>query len=207
MPQKVNYQKQLEELLKREAGRRPRLLLHCCCAPCSSYVLEYLLPFFEIDLFFYNPNIDTAAEFDLRREELWRLADALGATGLRIAPDYRPEAFLQAAKGLEDAPEGGPRCRQCFALRLGRTAEAAAAGGYDYFATTLTISPLKNAPLLNTIGEELAARYGVAWLPSDFKKKEGYKRSIQLSAQYDLYRQDYCGCGFSKQQRQIVKEP
>lgn len=207
MEQRVNYQKKLEELLKKEAGRRPRLLLHCCCAPCSSYVLEYLLPHFEIDLFFYNPNIDTPAEFELRREELWRLADRLGCGGLRLAPPYRPAEFLAAAAGLEDAPEGGPRCKNCFALRLERTAQAAAEGGYDYFTTTLTISPLKNAPLLNTLGQELAQRYGTAWLWSDFKKKEGYKRSVQLSAQYGLYRQDYCGCGFSKQQRQNVKEP
>ena len=205
MEQKVNYQKKMEEILKREAGRRPRLLLQCCCAPCSSYVLEYLSQYFEIDLFFYNPNIDTAAEFDLRRRELWRLADEMGLKVGRIAPEYRPEEFLEIAKGLEDAPEGGPRCKKCFELRLERTAQAAAAGGYDYFTTTLSISPLKNAALLNAIGGNLAEKYGVKYLFSDFKKKEGYKRSIQLSAQYGLYRQDYCGCRFSKEQREREK--
>ena len=201
MEQKVNYQKKLEEILKKEEGRRPRLLLQCCCAPCSSYVLEYLSQYFEIDLFFYNPNIDTAAEFELRRRELWRLADEMELKVGHIAPEYRPEEFLEMAKGLEDAPEGGPRCKKCFELRLERTARAAAEGGYDYFTTTLSISPLKNAALLNAIGGELAGRYGVAYLFSDFKKKEGYKRSIALSAQHGLYRQDYCGCRFSKQQR------
>jgi len=169
-------------------------------------VLEYLSQYFEIDLFFYNPNIDTAAEFDLRRRELWRLADEMGLKVGRIAPEYRPEEFLEIAKGLEDAPEGGPRCKKCFELRLERTARAAAEGGYDYFTTTLSISPLKNAALLNSIGGALAEQYGVAYLFSDFKKKEGYKRSITLSAQYGLYRQDYCGCGFSKQQRLREKE-
>ena len=205
MEQKVNYQKKMEEILKREAGRRPRLLLQCCCAPCSSYVLEYLSQFFQIDLFFYNPNIDTAAEFDHRKTELWRLAAALGVEGKQIAPPYRPEEFLEAAAGLEDAPEGGPRCKKCFELRLERTAQAAAEGGYDYFTTTQTISPLKNAALLNAIGGRLAEQYGVPYLFSDFKKKEGYKRSIQLSAQHDLYRQDYCGCRFSKEQREQEK--
>ena len=201
MEQKVNYQKKLEEILKKEEGRRPRLLLQCCCAPCSSYVLEYLSQYFEIDLFFYNPNIDTADEFELRRRDLWRLADEMELKVGHIVPEYRPEEFLAIAAGLEDAPEGGPRCKKCFELRLERTARAAAEGGYDYFTTTLSISPLKNAALLNAIGGELAGRYGVAYLFSDFKKKEGYKRSIALSAQHGLYRQDYCGCRFSKQQR------
>ena len=206
MEPKVNYQKKLEEILKREEGHRPRLLLQCCCAPCSSYVLEYLSNYFEIDLFFYNPNIDTAQEFDLRKKELWRLARGLGIEGQQIAPDYHPEEFLEIAAGLETAPEGGPRCKKCFELRLERTAQAAAAGGYDYFTTTLSISPLKNAALLNAIGGNLAEKYGVKYLFSDFKKKEGYKRSIQLSAQYGLYRQDYCGCRFSREQREREKQ-
>ena len=169
-------------------------------------MLEYLSQYFEIDLFFYNPNIDTAAEFDHRKEELWRLAAGLGIKGEQIAPPYRPEVFLEIAAGLEEAPEGGPRCKKCFELRLERAARAAAEGGYDYFTTTLSISPLKNAALLNTIGGNLAEKYGVQYLYSDFKKKEGYKRSIQLSAQYDLYRQDYCGCRFSRQQREREKQ-
>lgn len=206
LEQRMNYQKKLEEILKKEEGRRPRLLLQCCCAPCSSYVLEYLSQYFEIDLFFYNPNIDTAAEFELRRKELWRLADEMGLEVGRIAPPYCPEEFLETAKGLEEDPEGGSRCKRCFELRLERTAQAAARGGYDYFTTTLSISPLKNAALLNTIGERLAGQYGVDYLFSDFKKKEGYKRSITLSAEHGLYRQDYCGCRFSRQQREREKE-
>lgn len=205
MEQKVNYQKKMEEILKKEEGRKPRLLLQCCCAPCSSYVLEYLSQYFVIDLFFYNPNIDTSAEFDHRKTELWRLADALGIDGQRIAPPYNAGEFLEIAQGLEDAPEGGARCKKCFELRLRQTAQAASQGGYDYFTTTLSISPLKNAALLNAIGGQLAQQYGVSYLFSDFKKKEGYKRSIQLSAEHGLYRQDYCGCRFSKEQREREK--
>jgi len=205
MEQRVNYQRRLEEVLERERGSRPRLLLHCCCAPCSSYVLEYLREHFEIDLFFYNPNIAPAAEFDHRRQELWRLADEMGLGGQRVAPPYDPQEFLNAAAGLEDAPEGGARCRRCFELRLGRAAREAAARGCRYFATTLTLSPLKNAQLLNAIGEEMGRRYGVAWLWSDFKKRDGYKRSLVLSQQYGLYRQDYCGCVFSQEERRRQK--
>ena len=182
------------------------MLLHVCCAPCSSHVLSVLYEEYDITAFFYNPNIDTAEEFDHRKQELWRLADALGIGGKKLAPHYRPEEFLEAVRGLEDAPEGGPRCKECFTLRLRRTARQAAKGGYDYFTTTLSISPLKNAALLNAIGGALAQEYGVSYLFSDFKKKEGYKRSIQLSAQYGLYRQDYCGCRFSRQQRQVEKQ-
>ena len=202
---KQNYQLELErELARIEAsGVRPRLLLHSCCAPCSSYVLEYLNHWFDIDLFFYNPNIAPREEFDRRVAELVRLAASLPHEGrFEVIPGpYEAEAFMAACKGHEDDPEGGARCERCFRLRLGKAARLAAERGSDYFATTLTISPLKNAQLLNGIGGELAAQFGVPWLYSDFKKKNGYKRSCELSALYGLYRQDYCGSVFSRRER------
>ena len=202
---KENYQLELErELARIEAsGVRPRLLLHSCCAPCSSYVLEYLNNWFDIDLYFYNPNIAPREEFDRRVAELIRLTSSLPHEGrFEVIPGpYEEEAFLAACKGHEEDPEGGARCERCFRLRLGRTAKLAAERGSDYFATTLTISPLKNARLLNEIGEELAGQFGVPWLYSDFKKKNGYKRSCELSELYGLYRQDYCGCIFSRRER------
>ncbi|MCM1184633.1 MAG: epoxyqueuosine reductase QueH [Roseburia sp.] len=201
-----NYQKELDKLLERlPEGEPPTLLLHSCCAPCSSYVLEYLRRYFQITVFYYNPNISMEAEYRKRVEEQKRLIAAYNQNeqGLPIAVvegDYEPEAFFAAAKGLEQCPEGGERCFACYELRLRRTAELARAGQYDWFATTLTISPLKNAAKLNEIGERLAAEYGVAWLVSDFKKRDGYKRSIELSAEYGLYRQDYCGCVYSRRE-------
>lgn len=207
----TNYQKELEKLLQRIESEKqeeiPRLFLHSCCAPCSSYVLEYLSTYFAITVFYYNPNISFAEEYGRRVEEQKRLIAAFNEAGDRYPiaieeGDYEPAAFYEMAKGLEDCPEGGERCFRCFDLRLRETAKRAATGGYDYFATTLTISPLKNAQKLNEIGEELSQEYQIPWLPSDFKKKNGYKRSIELSAQYDLYRQDYCGCAFSKAERE-----
>lgn len=208
-----NYQKALEKIIeytqdREEAacGMPPRLFLHSCCAPCSSYVLEYLCPHFGITVFYYNPNISASEEYRRRVEEQKRLIRAYNAEG-RGYPigiregDYRPEEFFAMAKGYEDCPEGGERCVRCFGMRLRKTARLAAEGQYDYFATTLTISPLKNAAKINEIGEGLAKEYGVKWLPSDFKKKNGYKRSVELSAEYGLYRQDYCGCAFSKAER------
>lgn len=201
----VNYQREMERVLARvEAGEaRPRLLLHCCCAPCSSYVLEALNRYFDIDLYYYNPNIAPREEFDRRAAELQRLAEAMPHAGefRVIVGDYDEGAFLRLCKGLEDAPEGGARCERCFRLRLGEAAKLAAERGSDFFTTTLTISPLKDAQLLNAIGMELAERFGVEWLPSDFKKKDGYRRSCALSREYGLYRQDYCGCVFSKRER------
>lgn len=201
----VNYQREMERVLARvEAGEaRPRLLLHCCCAPCSSYVLEALNRFFDIDLYYYNPNIAPREEFDRRAAELQRLAEAMPHAGefRVIVGDYDEGAFLRLCKGLEDVPEGGARCERCFRLRLGEAAKLAAERGSDFFTTTLTISPLKDAQLLNAIGMELAERFGVEWLPSDFKKKDGYRRSCELSKEYGLYRQDYCGCVFSKRER------
>lgn len=221
-----NYQKELEQILgqleqsEQENGREyrpPGLFLHSCCAPCSSYVLEYLRNYFAITVFYYNPNISMEPEYRKRVEEQKRLIAAYNkeaemAAGQRLGfpieiqeGDYEPQAFYEIAKGLEQCPEGGERCFACYELRLAETGKKAAAGQYDYFATTLTISPLKNAQKLNEIGERLAAELGVKWLPSDFKKKNGYKRSIELSAEYALYRQDYCGCIYSKQERERQK--
>lgn len=200
-----NYQRELDKLLD-QLTEAPRLLLHSCCAPCSSYVLEYLRQYFRITVFYYNPNISMEAEYQKRVEEQKRLIDAynqLPDSGYPISViegAYEPEVFYAAAKGLEQCPEGGERCFACYRLRLEETARRAAAGKYDYFTTTLSISPLKNAGKLNEIGGELAKNYGVAWLYSDFKKKNGYKRSIELSREYGLYRQNYCGCVFSKRE-------
>ena len=206
-----NYQKELDRLLEQLKGQEEKhLFLHSCCAPCSSYVLEYLSPYFRITVFYYNPNITASAEYFKRVEEQKRLIELLnqkeGHFPIHVVEgDYRPKDFLDVAEGLEDCPEGGERCFACYRLRLEETAKRAKEYGADYFATTLTISPLKNAEKLNALGEELAKDYQVPWLPSDFKKKEGYKRSIELSAEYDLYRQDYCGCSFSKAERERQK--
>ena len=202
----INYQKELEKILAKlpeQSGEPPRLFLHSCCAPCSSYCLEYLCQYFAITVFYYNPNISASEEYRKRVEEQKRLVDAYNAEqkgyGIHVVEgDYNPADFFEIAKGYENCPEGGERCFRCFDLRLRRTAELAQADGYDYFATTLTISPLKNASKINEIGLDLALEYGVKWLPSDFKKKNGYRRSCELSAEYNLYRQDYCGCPFSK---------
>lgn len=202
----VNYQKELEKILDRLPEEPQRLFLHSCCAPCSSYCLEYLCRYFAITVFYYNPNISAESEYRKRVEEQKRLIAAYneekkGYPIEIIEGDYEPASFFEIAKGYESCPEGGERCERCFDLRLRETAARAREGKYDYFGTTLTISPLKNAAKLNEIGQALGAEYDVAWLPSDFKKKNGYKRSIELSAQYDLYRQDYCGCAFSKAER------
>lgn len=204
-----NYQKELDKLLEGlpMEGEPPKLFLHSCCAPCSSYVLEYLSKYFLITVFYYNPNITASAEYFKRVEEQKRLIAIYNTQGGRypitvVEGDYEPQVFLEMAKGLEDCPEGGERCFRCYELRLEETARKAKEYKADYFATTLTISPLKNAQKLNEIGEKLAGEYSVAWLPSDFKKKNGYKRSIELSAEYGLYRQDYCGCAYSKAERE-----
>lgn len=201
---KQNYQILMERELARIAeSDRPRLLLHSCCAPCSSYVLEALNRHFDIDLFYYNPNIQPREEFDRRVAELERLAAAIPHENALnvIVGDYDAEAFLALCRGHEDDPEGGERCERCFRMRLGASAKLARQMGSDYFTTTLTISPLKDAQLLNAIGLELGQKEGVRWLCSDFKKKNGYKRSCELSALYGLYRQDYCGCVFSRREK------
>ena len=199
---KINYQKELEKIIEENQKKNviPKLLLHACCAPCSSYCLEYLSQYFEIILYYFNPNISLKEEYDYRLEEEKRLISLMEFKNpvTIVYSTYNPKEFFNAVKGLENEPEGGKRCAECFKLRLKATAKKAKELNVDYFSTTLTISPLKNAQLLNSIGEAFAKEYEVAWLYSDFKKKEGYKRSIVLSKKYNLYRQDYCGCVFSK---------
>ena len=198
-----NYQKEMEKIIEGLGGQRKSLLLHSCCAPCSSAVLEKLQEIFEITVFYYNPNISERLEYRKRVEEQKRLIEAFNQTkplfSIKVIDgDYEPQEFYAIARGLETCPEGGERCFRCYALRLEKTAQMAKEGNYDFFTTTLTISPLKNAGKLNEIGEEMALKYETTFLPSDFKKKEGYKRSIELSKEYDLYRQNFCGCGYSK---------
>ncbi|GEM_PF-35076 len=195
-----NYQKELEGIIEELDGRVPRLLLHACCAPCSSYVIETLSRYFDITVDYYNPNISPEEEYRKRAAEILRLTEEMQTEHpVRVLiREYDPEAFREAVRGLEREPEGGKRCEACFRLRLQEAARTAKEGGYDYFTTTLTISPLKNAALLNEIGEELAKEYGIKFLPSDFKKRGGYQRSIELSKEYELYRQDFCGCVYSR---------
>ena len=203
---KVNYQKELDKLIEKleQTKEVPRLFLHSCCAPCSSYVLEYLSEHFAITVFYFNPNIAPEEEYRKRVEEQKRLVEQLPAVypSQFLEGRYEPEEFYSRVRGLEKEPEGGARCRVCFELRLEEAARLAAEGGYDYYTTTLSISPLKNAQVLADVAIKMGEKWGVAWLPSDFKKKEGYKRSIQLSSEYDLYRQNYCGCVFSRQKEE-----
>jgi predicted adenine nucleotide alpha hydrolase (AANH) superfamily ATPase len=221
---KRNYAKELDNRIEefQEKGLFPKLLLHACCAPCSSYCLEYLRQYFDVTVFFYNPNITSNAEYHKRVEEEKRLiaeynrqvdensfdkmnSDERARKIDIIEGEYDPKDFYDAVKGYEDCKEGGERCRKCFELRLAESAKIAREKGFEYFTTTLTISPLKNADVLNKVGEAAAQKEGVTFLPSDFKKKNGYKRSIELSAMFDLYRQDFCGCSFSKAQRELEK--
>ena len=220
-----NYQKELEQriLEQEKQGWAPKLFLHSCCAPCSSYVLEYLSQYYEITVFYYNPNIYPEEEYWKRVEEqksfIRRFSqkqgqpDPAGAECLEMGKKFHPigfvegayekERFYQMAKGMEDIPEGGERCFRCYELRLAEAARQARERQMDYFTTTLSISPLKNARKLNEIGERLAGEYGVKYLSSDFKKKDGYKRSVELSGEYGMYRQDYCGCVYSMRERGI----
>lgn len=201
---KRNYQKELDHLIDglQKTGEIPKLFLHSCCAPCSSYCLEYLSKYFDITVFYYNPNISPGEEYEKRVEELDRLVSEMPVKHpfTFLEGRYQPEEFYRIAKGLEDVPEGGERCMRCYRLRMEEAARLAKEGGFDYFTTTLSISPLKNAEKINEIGEELAKLYGVRHLPSDFKKKNGYKRSVELSQEYGLYRQNYCGCVFSQRE-------
>ena len=207
---KTNYQNILDETLKSVSAlpSQPRLLLHACCAPCSSYVLEYLSQYFDITLLYYNPNISPEEEHTARAEELVRLSKEM--EGLKnvsvVVTDYTPQDFDAISKGLENEREGGPRCFKCYRLRLEYSAAYAKAHGFDYFTTTLSISPHKNAEVLNLIGGELSEKYGVPYLFSDFKKKNGYRRSCELSDQYGLYRQDFCGCEFSRRESESKKQ-
>lgn len=205
LEQNQNYQLWLDNTIKEHVkqGKRPSLLLHACCAPCSSYVLEYLNEYFDITLLFFNPNISPKEEHDKRQRELHRLVSDMGLDNVSFeTADYTPELFEKMAHGLEELDEGGERCKKCYRLRLEQTAKIAKLGGFDYFTTTLSISPYKNARWLCAIGEELAAEYGVDYLFSDFKKRGGYKRSCELSEKYGLYRQDFCGCIYSKLARE-----
>lgn len=199
----LNYQIKLEQQIKEAAGERKSLLLHACCAPCSSYVLEYLTEFFDITLFYFNPNISPESEYKKRVREVKRLTAEmpLKSEVKLLEGRYAPEEFFKLVKGMEELPEGGERCFKCYRKRLEETAKTAQEKGFDYFGTTLSISPHKNAEKLNQIGAELGEIYGVKFLYGDFKKRNGYKRSIELSKIYGLYRQDYCGCVFSKIKR------
>lgn len=197
-----NYQRELDALITgfEKENKVPRLFLHSCCAPCSSYVLEYLSKYFEITVFFYNPNISPKEEYEKRVEEIRRMIGEMNFIHpvKLVEGTYDPQIFFRMAKGLEQVPEGGERCFRCYRLRMEEAAKLAKEGGYDYFTTTLTISPMKNAARLNDIGLRMAELYGVPYLVSDFKKKNGYKRSVELSGEYGLYRQDYCGCVYSR---------
>lgn len=198
---KQNYKKIYDDELKKikESGRKPRLLLHACCAPCSSAVLEKISEIFDITLYFYNPNISPESEFVFRLDELKRLLGEMSLDDIPVeAPPYDNSEFEAIAEGLENLPEGGARCYKCYHLRLEKSVSYAKEKGFDYVTTTLSISPHKNAGWLNEIGIELGGKYDVKYLCSDFKKEEGYKRSCYLSKLYDLYRQDYCGCKYSK---------
>ena len=201
----MNYQIVLENTLK-NLDNKKKLLLHACCAPCSSYVIEYLTNFFDITILYYNPNIDTEEEFNKRLNELKRFVKEFKTKNPVnvISLGYNKEDYLNEIKGLEQEKEGGARCLKCYKLRLEKACIYAKKNNYDYFTTTLTISPLKNSKILNEIGHELEIEYNMPYLYSDFKKKEGYKRSIILSHEYNLYRQDYCGCKYSK--KSFIKE-
>lgn len=197
---KINYQLELDKIIANLGDSTPRLMLHSCCAPCSSYTLKYLSQYFDITVYYYNPNISPVDEFEKRYLEQERLISSMPMKNevKLIKGEYCYDDFLDIARGYEDIREGGERCFRCYRLRLEQTARLAKEQGYDYFCTTLSISPLKNSQKINEIGFEVAEKYGIKWLPSDFKKKEGYKQSIELSREYDLYRQNFCGCVYSK---------
>lgn len=199
--QKINYQLETDRVIGELCadGNRPSLLLHACCAPCASYVLEYLTEYFDITVFFSNPNITDSVEYSKRLETLYKLIDSAPfCKNVKVVEDkIGADMFFNAVRGFENEPEGGKRCDICIKLRMERTAEYAMNYGYSLFGTTLTVSPHKNHILINGIGKELSEKYGIRYLPSDFKKKGGYQRSTVLSREYELYRQNYCGCVFS----------
>lgn len=203
--EKRNYQRELDVFINR-LENKPKLLLHSCCAPCSSYVLEYLSKHFDITVLYYNPNIYPEKEYFFRENEQERFINQVFSNDVKFKKEeYNPDEFYTAVKGLEGIKEGGERCFKCYHLRLEKTAQIAKENNFDYFTTTLSISPYKNAEKLNEIGEALSEKYGVKYLVSDFKKKNGYKRSTELSREYNIYRQDYCGCVFSKAEREAEK--
>lgn len=200
----MNYQKELDKIIS-NLDYVPNLLLHTCCAPCSSAVIEYLSDYFNITVFYYNPNISPKEEYEKRKNEQIRFLKEFKSKNKldMVDADYNYNDFMNIAKGLEDQPEGGIRCHKCYKLRLEKTALKAKELDYDYFGTTLTVSPYKNSQILNQIGHDLEEQYNINYLYSDFKKKEGYKRSIELSKEYNLYRQNYCGCVYSKKEREL----
>lgn len=199
---RVNYQKKLDEMIEqfKEQNLIPHILIHSCCAPCSSYVLEYMTQYFRITDFYYNPNIEPKKEYDKRVKELEKLLNKMELKNPVdfVVGDYDNEAYKEAVKFFEGEPEGGKRCSLCFHMRLSEAAKKARKLGIKYCTTTLTISPLKNVELINRIGKSVSQKYGVTWIPSEFRRKGGFQRSIELSRKYDLYRQNYCGCIFSK---------
>jgi len=203
-----NYQRELDRIIEKNGEKRPRVLLHVCCGPCSSAVLEYLTRYFDLTLLWYNPNIYPEAEFNLRYETLTKLIGDMGlAERVEIMTEpYRSGEYYARVRGLEAEPEGGRRCTACFRLRLEETAKLAAEKGYDYFCTTLTLSRHKDAERINALGEEIAQKTGARWLPSDFKKRDGENRSIELCQQYHVYRQLYCGCEYSLKKRVECEE-
>ena len=204
----MNYNKKMEEIISslKEDNLLPKLLLHSCCAPCSSHVIATLTPYFDITILYYNPNIEPYEEYLRRKEEEIRfIKEYPNINKLDIIDcDYDNDIFHELATNLEEAEEGGPRCFKCYNLRLEKTAILAKSKNYDYFATTLTVSPYKNSQKLNEIGAYLEEKYQVKYLYSDFKKNNGYKHSIELSKEYNLYRQDYCGCIYSKKEREMI---
>ena len=207
---KQNYQVIMDNMLNKikESGSVPSLLLHTCCAPCSSYVLEYLSEYFNITIYYYNPNINTYEEFKKRSLEQLRLLNEIKLKNKVscIIAEYNNNEFEDAIKGLTDEPEGGKRCFKCYHLRLEQACKYALEHNFDYFTTSLSISPYKNSTKINEIGEELEKLYSVNYLYADFKKKDGYKRSIELSRIYNLYRQDYCGCIYSKKRKDDLND-
>lgn len=205
MPNRINYQLEMEKVLRTLDGTRPKLLLHACCAPCSSATLERLAAHFDITILYYNPNIYPPEEYHRRETELERFVEEAGYHYPVVELPYDPQEFYTAVQGLEQEPERGSRCTVCYRLRMRRAAQYARENGFDWFTTTLSISPHKDAKRINAIGQELEAEFGVKHLPSDFKKHNGYLRSLQLSEEYGLYRQDYCGCEFSAKARGIER--
>ena len=206
----MNYNVEMEKIIGdlQKENKIPKLLLHSCCAPCSSHVITTLTPYFDITIIYYNPNIEPKEEYEKRKQEEIRFINEFPNINRLdfMDCDYNNELFHNEIKGLEDIPEGGKRCFKCYELRMDYTAKKALENNYDFFATTLTVSPLKNSIILNQIGEELQTKYNIKYLYSDFKKKNGYKNSIELSKEYNLYRQDYCGCIYSKKERELQKE-
>lgn len=197
-----NFQKEMDKILEKfDLENPPSILLHSCCAPCSSHVISYLSDFFNITVFYYNPNISELDEYNRRAKEQKRfIAEYMAKNPVKFMEgDHNPKEYFELIRGLEKAPEGGERCVKCYRMRLAETARIASEKGFDYFATTLSISPMKSSALINAIGSEVGGIYNAEYLLSDFKKKNGYKHSVELSKEYDLYRQDYCGCIFTKE--------